>query len=195
MIPVQVFFLIGHYIQVQSRHGPFSGFSSPYHSSLRTTPSLSRWNFVFLRILDIYRICPKIRLHFCVSLQEQLWRVPIRRKPIFSFFGHFSSLPLSLFAFTLSGENVYLCEGLQGNHANNWINTYCIWLKVFALQHCTQFLLQVTSSRYSHNHPGFPSPALPSSPLPRWVHQIYTADCKSSNVPVWMFIFHHPTMA
>ena len=27
---------------VQSRHGPFSGFSSPYHSSLRTTPSLSR---------------------------------------------------------------------------------------------------------------------------------------------------------
>jgi len=29
---------------VQSRHGPFSGFSSPYHSSLRTTPSLSRNN-------------------------------------------------------------------------------------------------------------------------------------------------------
>ena len=35
-------------------------------------PPLSPGGIVFLRILDIYRICPKIRLHFCVSLQEQL---------------------------------------------------------------------------------------------------------------------------
>ena len=74
MIPVQVFFLIGHYIQVQSRHGPFSGFSSPYHSSLRTTPSLSRWDFVYLRILNMPYLSQNTFAFLCFSPGTTLTR-------------------------------------------------------------------------------------------------------------------------
>ena len=77
---------------VQSRHGHFSGFSSPYHSSHRTSPSLSRNN----------------------SDASQY------------------------------GGSQYSCSS--------------------ATSPISPTHSPVTSSRYSH-HPGYPSPAIPSSPL------------------------------
>ena len=82
---------------VQSRHGHFSGFSSPYHSSHRTSPSLSRNN----------------------SDASQY------------------------------GGSQYSCSS--------------------ATSPISPTHSPVTSSRYSH-HPGYPSPAIPSSPLPSRGH-------------------------
>merc|ERR1719320_440640 len=82
---------------VQSRHGHFSGFSSPYHSSHRTSPSLSRNN----------------------SDASQY------------------------------GGSQYSCSS--------------------ATSPISPTHSPVTSSRYSH-HPGYPSPAIPSSPLPPRSH-------------------------
>jgi len=86
----------------QSRHGPFSGFSSPYHSSHRTTPSLSRNN---------------------------------------------------------SDASQYGGSQYSYSSATSPISP----------PHFSPTHSPVTSSRYSH-HPGYPSPALPSSPLPRGGH-------------------------
>ena len=82
---------------VQSRHGPFSGFSSPYHSSHRTSPSLSRNN------------------------------------------SDASQYGGSQYSFSSATSPI------SPTHS------------------------PVTSSRYSH-HPGYPSPAIPSSPLPQGGH-------------------------
>lgn len=87
---------------VQSRHGPFSGFSSPYHSSHRTTPSLSRNN---------------------------------------------------------SDASQYGGSQYSYSSATSPISP----------PHFSPTHSPVTSSRYSH-HPGYPSPALPASPLPRGGH-------------------------
>ena len=88
---------------VQSRHGPFSGFSSPYHSSHRTTPSLSRNN---------------------------------------------------------SDASQYGGSQYSYSSATSPISP----------PHFSPTHSPVASSRYSH-HPGYPSPALPSSPLPRGGHK------------------------
>ena len=87
---------------VQSRHGPFSGFSSPYHSSHRTTPSLSRNN---------------------------------------------------------SDASQYGSSQYSYSSATSPISP----------PHFSPTQSPVTSSRYSH-HPGYPSPTLSSSPLPRGGH-------------------------
>ena len=87
---------------VQSRHGPFSGFSSPYHSSNHATPSLSRNN---------------------------------------------------------SDASQYGGSQYSFSSATSPISP----------PHYSPTHSPVTSFRYSY-HPGFPSPAPPSSPLPRGTH-------------------------
>ena len=54
-------------------------------------------------------------------------------------------------------EKKYQITTFQKNHRSTTSMTSSSWNP------------KVTSSRYSHNHPGFPSPALPSSPLPRYL--------------------------
>ena len=52
---------------------------------------------------------PSLKVHidkFSPHDQEQLGRVPVRREPVLSLLRHLPPLPLTLFTFTLSGENL-----------------------------------------------------------------------------------------